>query len=335
MGMKKMLVAVLICLILAAPAIAQVHGIEKNPLKGDSVRGERGQGNVLETPVMDRMFVETKEKMMKWERECNEFMERLKERVKTMNIGEDVKLKIQERIRYAEQQMEIIREKMMNSRNYEELRNAMIEISKIWKNAHRELKLATYEHAIARAEKILEGLENLADRFETSGLDVSKLRSSIENAKNIIESIKNKIENGASEKDIAEEFKKLNLTLKMAFDEAKNLAKEYKPAPSNGIVQATVNGTFKLEGKMVALITGRGTVDAKADSVTKVEKDGVMNVVLRGDVSATGNGKFRIVLHGSGELEMSGEGSYAYKRCVNEKFATGEFSESITLNFGC
>ncbi|MEM2694149.1 MAG: hypothetical protein QXQ83_01210 [Archaeoglobaceae archaeon] len=297
---------------------------------GQSQKGdEQGKPSDM-MKIRERIFNEHKERMMNWIQNCERWMERLKERVNTTNMGDEMKLRIQNRINNLEQQMEEIRARIANAKDYEELRNAMAESGKIWKNMSGEMRNLAYENAIRKAENIIEKLTDLADRFESAGLDVSNLRAAINEANTTLAAIKSKLENG---QEVRMDFRELKIDIERAFYEAKKLVKEYRPAPKIGIANAKVNGSFELNGNLVALIKGNGTLRATGDSVASA--NGAITMVLRGNVTVNGEGDFKIVIHGNGTLSMSGNGSYAYKKCANEKFVTGNFTDSVTISFGC
>ncbi len=316
--------------------IALSLALVMSPMVAVAQKGE-GQGkpfNATTPPgsnVREKIFNENKERIMNWVQNCEKWMERLRERVNASNMNEDTKLRMQERISTVEQRMEQIKSQVANAKDYDELRSAMKEVSKAWVNTSKEMRKLAYENTIERAKVIIGKLNELADRFESAGLDVTNLRSAIDEASNTLGEIERKIDSG--QQVTLQEFKELKLDIEKAFAEAKKLAKEYKPAPDIGIVRAKVDGSFELNGNMVALIKGNGTLNATGDSVANAK--GTLAMVLRGNVSAKGEGDFMIVIHGKGTLSMNGTGSYAYKKCVNEKFVTGNFTDSVTITFGC
>ncbi|MEM0203130.1 MAG: hypothetical protein QXO16_04010 [Archaeoglobaceae archaeon] len=332
----KLLIA--LSLMLANPIVAVAHkeggqGIQfdNENMMGGGMMNHMGGMTPGMGAGMNGMMNENRERMMNWVHNCEEWMERLREKVNASNMNETTKLKIQERIKNVEQQMEQIKLKIQNAKDYNELRNAMKESSKMWMNMSKEMRKIACEHATEKARDIIERLNDLADRFESAGLDVTNLRNAINEANDTLNSIEAKLSSG--QEVTSQEFRELKLDIEKAFLEAKKLAREYKPAPEIGIVHAKVNGNFTLDGKMVVLIRGNGTLSATGDSVASAK--GTTAMVLRGNVTASGEGDFVIVTHGNGTLFMSGIGSYAYKRCVNEKFTTGNFTDSVTITFGC
>jgi len=280
----------------------------------------------------EKMFNENKEKMMNWVQNCERWVERMKEKVNTSNLGEESKLRIQERIRNTELRIEQIRSQISNANNYDELRGAMKEAGKLWINVSKEMRLIAYEHAIAQMESVIAKLEELADRFESYGLDTTKLRNAINDANSTLANIKEKLAKG---EDVFRDLKLLKEKIQIAFNEAKKLAREYRPKPSNGIVIANVNGSFELSGELNALIKGSGNVNVNPESAVSRANGTTLAIVVRGNATVEGDGSFRIIAHGNGTLTMNGNGSYAYKQCVNEKFTRGSFNDSVTLNFGC
>lgn len=280
----------------------------------------------------EKTFNENKERMMQWVQNCERWVEKMQEKVNKSNLGEESKLRIQERIRNMELKVEQIRTQINNSSDYEELRLAMREVRKLWINMSKEMRLIAYEHAITQMENVIEKLEELVDRFESYGLDTTKLRNAINDANSTLARVKEKLANG---EDVFRDIKELKKKIEIAFAEAKKLAREYKPKPSNGIVNANVNGTFNLSGTIHALIKGTGDVKVNPESAMSRANGTVVAIVVRGDATVEGNGSFKIIVHGNGTLEMNGNGSYAYKECVNEKFKTASFNETITIKFGC
>lgn len=280
----------------------------------------------------ERIFNENKERMMKWVQNCERWMERMREKVNTSNLSEESKLRIQDRIRNLERNMEQIRSQISNAKDYEGLRGAMKETGKLWINMSKEMRLIAYEHAITQMESVIAKLEELADRFESYGLDTTQLRNAINDANATLARIEEKLANG---EDVFKDLKELKKKIDLAFNEAKKLAKEYKPKPSNGIVNANVNGTFTLSGNLNALIKGSGNVNVNPESAVSQANGTAVAIVVRGNSTVQGDGSFKIIAHGNGTLMMSGNGSYAYKKCVNDKFTTGSFNDSVTIEFGC
>ncbi|MCS7130896.1 MAG: hypothetical protein NZ872_05710 [Archaeoglobaceae archaeon] len=280
----------------------------------------------------EKIFKENKERMMNWVEKCERWMERMQEKVNTSNLGEEQKLRIQDRVRNMEVKMEQIKSQISNANNYEDLRKAMKETGKLWINMSKEMRLVAYEHAITQTEKVIERLEELADRFESYGLDTTKLRNAIEDANSTLLRIKEKLANG---EDVFKDLRELKKKIDLAFSEAKKLAREYKPKPSNGLVNAKVNGTFTLSGTINALIKGTGNIEVNPESAVTNANATAVAIVVKGNATVEGDGKFKIIAHGNGTLVMDGEGSYAYKECVNDKFTTGSFEDSVTIEFGC
>lgn len=280
----------------------------------------------------ERIFNENKERMMNWVQNCERWIERMREKVNASNLGEESKLRIQDRIRNLDQKMEQIRIQISNAKDYDELRGAMKETGKLWINMSKEMRLIAYEHAISQMENVIAKLEELADRFESYGLDTTQLRNAINDANSTLAMIEEKLANG---EDVFKDLKELKKKIDLAFNEAKKLAKEYKPKPTNGLVNANVNGTFTLSGNLNALIKGSGNVSVNPESAVSQANGTTVAIVVRGNAEVQGEGSFKIIAHGNGTLIMDGNGSYAYKKCVNDKFTTGSFNDSVTIEFGC
>lgn len=280
----------------------------------------------------DKVFNEHKERMMNWVQNCEKWLERMQEKVNTSNLGEESKLRIQERIRNLEINMEQIKAQISNANNYTELRDAMREVRMLWINTSKEMRLIAYENAITQIESIIEKLEELADRFESYGIDTTQLRNAINDANSALSEIKTKIANG---EDASKDLRELKKKIDAAFIEAKKLAREYKPRPSNGIVMANVSGSFELTGNLNALIKGKGNVTVIPESSVSRANGTMMAIVVRGNANVSGEGDFKIIAHGNGTLTMNGTGNYSYKECVSDKFTSGSFNESVTISFGC
>ncbi len=280
----------------------------------------------------DKVFNEHKERMMNWVQNCERWLERMQEKINTSNLGGESKLRIQERIRNLETNMEQIKAQISNANNYTELRDAMREVRMLWINTSKEMRLIAYENAITQMESIIEKLEELADRFESYGLDTTQLRNAINDANSALSGIKTKMANG---EDISKDLRELKKKIDAGFIEAKKLAREYKPKPSNGIVMANVSGSFELTGNMNALIKGSGNITVNPESSVSRANGTTLAIVVRGNVDISGEGDFKIIAHGNGTLTMNGTGSYSYKVCVSDKFTNGSFNESVTISFGC
>lgn len=320
MKVKWMLLGLLIVALLIPSAV------------GATPRDDKGMGMGKAQDPREKVFAENKERMMNWVNNCERWIERMQEKVNTSNLGEESKLRIQERIRNLDLKMEQIRSQISNANNYYELVDAMRQAKLLWINMSKEMRLIAYENTITQMESIISKLEELADRFESYGLDTTQLRNAIEDANSTLSEIKSKIANG---EDVFRDLKELKKKIETAFAEAKRLAIEYKPKPSNGIVMANVNGSFELNGTLNALIKGSGNVTVSPESSVSQANGTSVAIVVRGNTAVTGEGNFKIVAHGNGTLTMTGSGSYSYKECVSDKFTTGSFNESVTIKFGC
>ncbi len=300
------------------------------------VAATNGEGKGKASDFRDKMFETHKERMLKWVDNCNRWVERLEKRVMTSNLGEDAKLRIQTRIENMKNEIGEIESMIQDARNFSQLRDAMREVRTLWSDLSKQMRLIAYEHFVLHIEKILEKLEELADRFESQGLDVSNLRKAIKEARDSLEDVEAKLKDGTvTHSDTAN----LNKKVMRAFEESKKLAKEYRLKPSDGIVMANVSGSFTLDGTVKALIKGNGNVNVEPTSAKIAESKGAENViealVVMGQVNVTGEGNFKIIAHGNGMLTMNGNGNYVYKQCMNQKFVNGTFSDRVTINFGC
>jgi len=110
-----------------------------------------------------------------------------------------------------------------------------------------------------------------------------------EEVRDLLEKVKAKLGDGTvTHSDIAN----LNKKVMKAFEESKKLAREYRPKHSDGIVMARVEGNFILNGTLMALIKGNGTVNVEPTSAKITESKGKENVIEalvgRGKVNVTG-----------------------------------------------
>ncbi|TDA26802.1 MAG: hypothetical protein DSO01_04740 [Archaeoglobi archaeon] len=328
MGMRWVLLVVALALLATVPAIAASP--DEKPGVGKAFGAGKGD------EIREKMFQERKEMMTAWLQNCDRWMERLRARVEESNIGQESKLRIQERINNVENRINEIKARIESAKDYDELRNAMRESREIWLGISKEMRMIAYENYVSHIDNVLRKLDEIADRFESYGLDATQLRNAINEANSTLQSVKEKMAGGTvTPKDIAE----LNKKVMNAFNEAKRLAREYKPKPSDGILMANVNGNFTLTGNMTALIKGNGTfdyVEATAKSESKGAAERIEALVVRGNVNVNGNGTFKIVAHGNGTLILNdGSASYVFKQCVNQKFVNGTLSKGESISFGC
>ncbi|NHW88190.1 MAG: hypothetical protein HA490_00755 [Archaeoglobales archaeon] len=322
-----------VLLVVALALLATVPAIAASPDEKPGVGKAFGAGKGDE--IREKMFQERKEMMTTWLQNCDRWMERLRARVEESNIGQESKLRIQERINNVENRINEIKARIGSAKDYDELRNATRESKEIWLGISKEMRMIAYENYVSHIDNVLRKLDEIADRFESYGLDTTQLRNAINEANSTLQSVREKMAGGTvTPKDIAE----LNKKVMNAFNEAKRLAREYKPKPSDGILMANVNGNFTLTGNMTALIKGNGelhaTATAKSESKGAAER--IEALVVRGNVNVNGNGTFKIVAHGNGTLTLNdGSASYVFKQCVNQKFVNGTLSKGESISFGC
>ncbi len=288
----------------------------------------------------EKAFEYGKKYMHSWTNLCERWIEKLMVRIQTSNMGEDVKLRIMERLRNALGKIEEVEKRINSSTNYTELREAVREMRNVWHSLRVELRLSAYEYALWRFENVVERIEQLRDRFESVGLDVSKIDEKLEKVKELIDEAKSSIDEGnaiAARDKIAQ----IRFELKNMFAELKLLAKDYAGRVvlgyESGVVYAKVNGSFELSGNVTVLVRGEGDVTVTPESaiVTKVEKDGYVKVLARGEVTVSGDGEFRIVAHGKGVLNLNGEGYYRVKENISTPMSEEkQFEGSTSVKFG-
>ncbi len=279
--------------------------------------------------------------MHTWANLCERWIERLMARIQASNMGEDVKLRIMERLENALGRIEEAKKKINGSASYAEFREAVREMRNVWNSVRVELRLSAYEYALWRFEGIVERIEQLKDRFEIAGLDVSKIDEKLEKVKELIDEARSSIDEG-DVVAVKDKIAQIRFELKNMFAELKLLAKDYAGRVvlgyESGIVYAKVDGNFELSGNVTVFVRGTGNVTVTPESaiVTKVEKDGYVKVLARGgNVTVSGDGEFRIVAHGKGVLNLNGEGYYRVKENISTPMSEEkQFEGSASVEFG-
>ncbi len=197
----------------------------------------------------------------------------------------------------------------------------------------QEMRYAVHGYAIEKYEEMLEKLKQVRDRLEAAGANVTELNEKIDE----IEAAVDELESYVGTPEFADKVREINQLFREAFEIVKELAREARPEYHTGFVYAYVNGSFELSGNFTSVqIKGDGNVTIPEDVVvTRVNTAGVNMIVARGNFTASGEGEFRILAHGSGELVLNGEGYYRVKQTPTGPMTEEiEFEGNETVTFG-
>lgn len=232
-----------------------------------------------------------------------------------------------------EDRLDDIENKINTAQNYTELRGVAAEIKGMWGELKQGMRAVAHEYAVEKYERFLERLIQVRDRLEAAGVDVSELDAKIEEIEASVEELKNY----TGTPEFAEKVRDVNQLFREAFEIVKELAREVRPVYHTGFVYAYVNGSFELSGNFSSVqIKGEGKLTIPEEViVTKVDTPGVRMIVAKGNFTATGDGEFRILAHGSGELILNGEGYYRVKQTPTGPMTEEiEFEGNETVTFG-
>ncbi|MCS7122066.1 MAG: hypothetical protein NZ895_05660 [Archaeoglobaceae archaeon] len=292
--------------------------------------------------IADKRYEEVKKKMENVKKEKDQrkilstqvevtkrLLERLEARVENLNLGEETKNELKTRINNLKTQLDFIAEKI-NSAREEELKEIAKELRSLMKSVNSEVKEIIKIYTILKLEENLERLKQVRDRLEAYA-NTSKLDKTIEQIEKSLDEMK---------KEGKDNTKQINELFKKAFIDIKEILRENRLGHplgyESGFLYAKVDGKFSLLGNFsLVQIKGNGTVGIKGDVVRKVEKkDGVL-IIAKGIVEASGEGKFRIIAHGSGQIVLDGAGYYRIKEVPKVPVSDEkEFKELLELRFG-
>jgi uncharacterized coiled-coil DUF342 family protein len=284
-------------------------------------------------------FNASKNYLLRWTEMCERWMERLKVRVQNSNMNEEVKLRITERIQNGLEKIDEVKKSIENAQTIEELREAAKEAKKTWIELKMDLRLSAYDYTLNAFYKILDKVEQVRDRLEAAGINVQEINEKIDEIRGYLENAESALE-ASNVEVVKENLAKAKEGLREVFNEIKNSAKSYTGRVTygyeSGEIFAKVDGTFRLDGNVTALIRGEGnvTVNPTTSVVTDVTAGGERKIVVRGDVVVEGNGDFRIFAKGKGELELTGEGYYRVKESPESSMSdetTFEGEETVTF----
>ena len=215
----------LLILIAITPAMAAgfgkpfEHGMP--PMPGKNLEEKRNE-------IQEKLFDKTKEGLLNWTEKLENWISKMESKLKTLNMSEEAKRRIEKRIQDMRTIVDKMREKINGASNFAELRNAMKDIRMLWADLSKDMRLIAFEHAVYQLEKTIDRLNNIADRLSEK-IDVSNLKEKISNAEGKLQAVKEKLTSGTvTAKDIAE----LRQAVKEAFHEAIKLIRENRPMPT-------------------------------------------------------------------------------------------------------
>lgn len=331
------------------PPVNQVPGVVNpvksfNPVKNADIRFSKAREKFNETKnridelrekakERKEMFRAWKNHLESWINMAKRWVEKVQVRVETMNIGSEQRVRIMEKLQNVEERLDEIEEKINESQNYEELRETVKELKGLWIELRYEMRIAVHEYAIEKYSVLFERLKQVRDKLESAGADVSELDEIIEEIESAVDDLQNYI--GTPE--FPEKVREVNSMFREAFQLVKSIARTINLGYHTGFVYAKVEGTFILSGNFTSvLIRGEGNVSIPDNVIiTYVETNGKKKIVARGNFTASGDGEFRIVAHGTGELKLDGEGYYRVKISPTEPVGEEtEFEGSEVIEFG-
>ncbi len=283
--------------------------------------------------VREKIFESRKRYYMSWAEMCERWVERLRVRVENMHMNEELRVRILASLNHSLERLKEIEERINSTTDYDELRQAVAEIRGVWLELRQELRFAVHSYIVEKFEITLERLKQVRDRLEANGIDVSTLDELIDKIEVAIDELKAAV--GTPE--FNEKVREVKELFVEAFKEVREITGARVLGYEAGFVYAKVDGSFELSGNFsLVQIKGVGNVTLPESSiVTKVEKDGELLVVARGELNASGEGSFRILAHGNGTLTLNGEGYYRVKPSPSEPMSEEkEFEGSETITFG-
>ncbi len=281
----------------------------------------------------EKRFEAWKKHLLAWVEVGKRWVERVELRVENLNLGNDSKERLMNKLQEIESRFTEIESKIESAQNYTELRDTTKEIKWMWGELKQEMRHAVHGYAIEKYQEILERLKQVRDRLEAVGLNVSELNEKIDE----IEQAVAELEDSVGTPEFADKVREINGLFREAFGLVKELSREARYEYHTGFVYAHVNGSFELSGNFsLVQIKGEGDVTIPENVVvTSVDTPGVRMIVARGNFTASGEGEFRILAHGSGELVLNGEGYYRVKQTPTSPVTDEiEFEGEKNVTFG-
>jgi len=255
---------------------------------------------------------------------AEKWLERLKVQVQNANMGEDQKERLMVKIENCLMALEEKKAKINNSKDPEELKEAVKELRKTWMDVKVEIRsivglLATskLEVLVSKAEDVVAKLEGEIVALEASGVDVSKLKELLNESKENLDLAREKLEEaydkfeGMADADNPNEvyteakqlLKEARKYMRAAFADIKTIYREirqlrvgqvfYGNETGELLVVGSGSAEVQFSGVMVVLATGNVTVNPSAAIVTAT---GFEENVEGGVSKLSGDGK--VVIRG-------------------------------------
>ena len=252
------------------------------------------------------------------------WLERLRVQVQNANMGEDQKERLTVRIENCLMALEEKKAKINNSKNPEELKEAVKDLRKTWNDVKIEIRsivgmLATnkLEVLVSKAEDVVAKLEGEIEALEASGVDVSKLKELLNESEENLNLAREKLEEAYDKfeemadadnpnevyvegkqllKEAREHIKKAFTDIKAIYREIRQLRVGqvfYGNETGELLVVGSGSAEVQFSGVMVVLATGNVTVNPSAAIVTAT---GFEENVEGGVSKLSGDGK--VVIRG-------------------------------------
>jgi len=247
------------------------------------------------------------------------WLERLKVQVQNANMGEDQKERLMVKIENCLMALEEKKAKINNSKDPEELKEAVKELRKTWNDVKIEIRsivglLATnkLEVLVSKAEDVVAKLEGEIEALEASGVDVSKLKELLNESEENLNLAREKLEEAYDKfeemadadnpnevyvegkqllKEAREHIKKAFTDIKAIYREIRQLRVGqvfYGNETGELLVVGSGSAEIQFSGVMVVLATGNVTVTPSTAVVTVV---GFERGVEGGVSELSGHGK--------------------------------------------
>ena len=289
------------------------------------------------------------------------WLETLMVRVQTMNMGEEQKLMITERIRNDLNALNESLMKVNESTTPDQLRNAVQELKDVWNRVRVDMRAIVGQMVVTKLMNVTEKAEEVAMRIEAQANETT-VQQKIEDCLNKLEMAREKLEmanekfeemfNATNPTELYLEGKRLVIEAKdlirSAFGDIKSAYLEVRIGRifygnETGFVHAVGEGNAKLDISGFAVVAVNGSVEvtpstAVVRSVGLSGENGTFTghgrVIVRGDnVSVIVNGSFRIFAIGKGTVDLNGSGHYRVRKSIGTQAETGTFG-NVTLELG-
>ncbi len=266
-----------------------------------------------------------------------DFLNLIKADIETLDISNEIKEEVFQKIDDITQTLEEKIEKINQSNTTEEFRDAVKDLNSYWNSVRKDVKI--YAELVVVAK-----LDDLIDRAYMIGLnlsddpkvDLSEYFEHLEKARGFLENATANISNG---EDALDDIQRAREELQSAFEILREIYRETKPFFGNetGELWVEINGTAMVNGSAIIHIKGSATVEvtpshAVITAVGFEKSDGVFigdgNLVIKGNVTVNATGDFWMFVKGSAYVYLEGKGEYKVKPLPEDEM--GEFSISET-----